>query len=382
MAQQWNIKKKARNKTMASKNEVATQRNISALSWWSNELTNMVAQDYEDCGLVLDEYSKQCAMAAMTNIYQLVKNSGADIRNDVDTSNLREIVGQAASLKLNANAVPRECYFQLRSFKQGNEWKKKVEMGIEGDGNDAILRNFGENVEMVYPVWIVKEGDDFTYPKHKGIEIAPPEWEQRGESEKADKVVYPVKLKDGSMQYLIAERQGVKTNLFAHVRNNLMNETFGILGMKKAKNGEVPRTRYDATDAEKAEIDKRKEPIFEALRKCETVEDMLNCPEARPFISAAWLDTPENMIVRKMRNNAIKKFKKNYDTMAQRSFLQMDETYQQVQEEIEANANAIDFQPAIEEKPETQTMPKVQEKEKESVKVDGEQELPNFMVQD
>lgn len=368
---------------MAGKNEVA-QRNISALSWWSNELTNMVVQDYEDCGLVLDEYSKQCAMSAMSNIFQLVKNSGIDIKN-MDTSNLREIVGQAASLKLNANAVPRECYFQLRSFNAGKDergntiWKKKVEMGIEGDGNDAILRNFGENVEMVYPVWIVKEGDDFTYPKHKGIEITPPEWEQRGESEKADKVVYPVKLKDGSVQYLIAERQGVKTNLFAHVRNNLLNETFGILGTKKTKNGEVPRTRYDATDAEKAEIDKRKESIFEALRKCETVEDMLNCPEARPFISAAWLDTPENMIARKMRNNAIKKFKKNYDTMAQRSFLQMDETYQQVQEEIEQNANSVPFD-AIEEKPEPPTATKAIEKE--PVAAQGEQPLPDFMVQD
>lgn len=353
---------------MAGKNEVA-QRNISALSWWSNELTNMVAQDYEDCGLVLDEYSKQCAMAAMSNIFQLVKNSGIDIKN-MDTSNLREIVGQAASLKLNANAVPRECYFQLRSFKQGNDWKKKVEMGIEGDGNDAILRNFGENVEMVYPVWIVKDGDDFTYPKHKGIEITPPEWEQRGESEKAGKVVYPVKLKDGSMQYLIAERQGVKTNLFAHVRNNLMNETFGLV-----KGGK--KTRYDATEKELEAIAQKKEEIFEALRKCETVEDMLNCPEARPFISAAWLDTPENMIVRKMRNNAIKKFKKNYDTMAQRSFLQMDETYQQVQEEIEANANTIDFQTAIEEKPEPQTEPKATKKEPVTVQV--EQTLPDFM---
>lgn len=359
---------------MATKNEVATQRNISALSWWSNELTNMVAQDYEDCGLVLDEYSKQCAMAAMTNIFQLVKNNGIDIKN-MDTSNLREIVGQAASLKLNANAVPRECYFQLRSFKSGNEWKKKVEMGIEGDGNDAILRNFGENVDMVYPVWIVKEGDDFTYPKHKGIEITPPEWEQRGESEKADKVVYPVKLKDSSMQYLIAERQGVKTNLFAHVRNNLMNETFGLV-----KGGK--KTRHDATDKELEAISQKKEEIFEALRKCETVEDMLACAEARPFISAAWLDTPENMIVRKMRNNAIKKFKKNYNTMAQRSFLQMDETYQQVQEEIEVNANSVEFQPAIEEKSAPPAMPKTQAKEKEPVKVEGEQPLPDFMVQE
>lgn len=370
----------------ATQNQVA-QRNISPLSWWSNELTNMVSQDYADCGLVLDEYSKKCAMAAMTSIFQLVKNSGIDIKT-MDASNLREVVGQAASLKLNANAVPRECYFQLRSFKSGSEWKKKVEMGIEGDGNDAILRNFGENVEMVYPVWIVKEGDDFTYPKHRGIEITPPEWEQKGTSEKVDKVVYPVKLKDGSMQYLIAERQGVNTNLFAHIRNNLMNETFGILGMKKTKNGEVERTRYDATDAEKVEIDKRKELIYEALRKCETVEDMLSCTEAKPYISAAWLDTPENMIVRKMRNNAIKKFKKNYDTMAQRSFLQMDETYQQVQEEIESNSNQEEFAPMqIEEKTQQPTMADLTagKKEKEPVSAKykkSSRETPDFMKQE
>ena len=312
-------------------NTQVAQRNTTALSWWTNELTNMVTQDYEDCGIEIDDYSKKCAMAAMTNIYQLVKNSGVDIKN-IETSNLREIVGQCASLKLNANAVPSECYFQLRKKKIGNNYVQTVEMGIEGDGNDAILRQFGENVETVYPVWIVKEGDNFTYPKHRGIEIVPPEWEQVGASEKVDKVVYPVKLKGGTFQYLIAERQSVKINLFAHVRNNLMNETFGIC-----------ENRYKATDKQLEEIKERKEVIFESLRKCETVEEMLECKEARPYISAAWLDTPESMIVRKMRNNAIKKFKKNYDAMAKRSMLQVDETYQQVQDEIYENANTVDF---------------------------------------
>lgn len=324
-------------------NTQVAQRNTTALSWWTNELTNMVTQDYKDCGIEIDDYSKKCAMAAMTNIYQLVKNSGVDIKN-IETSNLREIVGQCASLKLNANAVPSECYFQLRKKKIGNNYVQTVEMGIEGDGNDAILRQFGENVDTVYPVWIVKEGDNFTYPKHRGIEIVPPEWEQVGASEKVDKVVYPVKLKDGTFQYLIAERQSVKVNLFAHVRNNLMNETFDLLGNKKDKNGkEIPRTRYDATEDELKKIAERKEVIFEALRKCSTVEDMIECKEARPYISAAWLDTPESMIVRKMRNNAIKKFKKNYDAMAKRSMLQVDETYQQVQDEIYENANTVDF---------------------------------------
>lgn len=319
---------------MENNNIMPTEKkNTTMLSWWTTELTNMVAQDYADCGLELDNYSKKCAMAAMTNIFHLIKNSGLDIKN-IEASNLREIVGQCASLKLNANAVPRECYFQMRTKKIGDNYVKTVEMGIEGDGNDALLRNFGEGVDTVYPVWIVKEGDTFIYPRHKGVETTPPEWEENGKSEKADKVVYPVKMKDGSVQYLIAEREGVKVNLFAHVRNNLMNETFGIC-----------KDRYKATDEEKKKIAEKKEEIYEALRECNTLDDMLSCKEARPYISAAWLDTPESMIVRKMRNNAIRKFKKNYDAMAQRSYLQIDETYQQVQEEIEDNANKVDFDP-------------------------------------
>ncbi len=51
---------------------------------------------------------------------------------------------------------------------------------------------------------------------------------------------------------------------------------------------------------------------------------------------------------------------------------------QQVADEIEANANSVPFE-AIEEKPAPPTMPKAQAKEKEPVKVEGEQELPDFM---
>lgn len=325
---------------MADKMEV--QQINTAVSQWTNSITNLVIKDFELCGVPFDEYSKKCSMSAMTSIFQLVKNSDKlkDL-NDLDTSNLREIVGQCASLKLNANAVPRECYFQLRTKYINGKYVNTVEMGIEGDGNDAMLRNFGENVDTVYPCWIVKEGDLFTYPKHKGLKLTAPEWEETGVSNIAIRVVYPVKLKDGTVQFLIAERDGVKTNLFAHVRNNLMNETFDVLKGTNAKG--KPRTRYDATPEEKAEIEARKEKIYTALRACNTVDEMLECEEAKPYISAAWLDTPESMIIRKMRNNAIKKYPKNFDSFAKQSFNQLDETYQQTQEEIAENANSEEF---------------------------------------
>ena len=272
-------------------------------------------------------------MAAVGSIFQLVQNTDKTEMADINTSNLREVVVQCASLKLNANAVPREVYFQLRSKQINGDWKKVVEMGIEGDGNDALLRQFGNEVAKVYPAWIVKEGDDFTYPKRVGIDITPPSWEQKGLSEKVSKVVYPVKLTDGTIEYLISNRESVKTNLIAHIRNNMMNETFGIC-----------KDRYKATAEQKQKIKEKKEEILSEVRECETLDDMLKCSVAQTYISAAWLDTPEQMITRKLRNNAIKKFPKNMNSMANHSLLQLDESYKVAHEEITENENSEPFE--------------------------------------
>ena len=327
---------------MAEKNEVAKKQEFTTgLSQWTNTITELVSRDFEQNGVQYDGYSKQCAMNAMSAIYQLVQNTDKTDMNNLNTSNLRDVVAQCASLKLNANAMPREVFFQLRSKQVNGQWGKMVEMGIEGDGNDAMLRQFGNNVDTVYPVWLVKEGDDFTYPRRRGIDIEPAEWTPKGLSDKTVRVVYPVKLKDGTIEYLIAEREPVRTNLIAHIKNNMLNETFGFVTGKNSKGKD--RTRYDATQEEKAKINAKKEEILSAVRGCETLEDILNCEVAKPFISAAWLDTPEAMIVRKMRNNAIKKFPKNLNSMASSSLLQLDETYKASQEEIAENENSEEF---------------------------------------
>lgn len=316
------------------KKEVAQKQEFTtALSNWTNTITGLVTRDFEQCGVEFDEYSKRCAMSAMSSIFQLVQNTDKAEMSDLNTSNLREIVEQCASLKLNANAVPREVYFQLRSKQINGEWKKVVEMGIEGDGNDALLRQFGNEVAKVHPCWIVKEGDEFTRPKRVGMEITPPSWEQKGLSEKVVAVVYPVQLTNGSIEYLIAERESVKTNLIAHIRNNMMNETFGIC-----------KDRYKATPEQKQQIKAKKEEILSAVRECETLDDMLKCPSAQPYISAAWLDTPEQMITRKLRNNAIKKFPKDMNSMANHSLLQLDEGYKASREEITDNENSEPFE--------------------------------------
>ncbi len=353
------------------KNEVAQQNKFTtSISEWTNNLTDLVTRDFTSCGVDFDEYSKQCAMSAMTSIFQMVKGTDKVTMQNLDTSNLREIVGQCASLKLNANSVPRECYFQLRTKKIGSDYFKVVEMGIEGDGNDALLRQHGVDVDMVYPCWLVKEGDDFTYPTHKGIEVEPPTWNEKGISQTVVRVVYPVKMKDGTVQYLISERASVKNNLFAHVKNTLLNETFGIC-----------KDKYHASDKQKEEIAAKKKEILDALKSCETIEDMCACEKAIPYMSPAWSDNQEAMIVRKMRNNATKKFPKSLNTLAKQSLMQMDETYQTVQAEIQENANSEEFivdqteeQPADGKPIEAEREPEVADAEI----VEGE-DVPDFL---
>mgnify|MGYP004645220871 FL=1 len=326
---------------MAENTQVAEKKAFTtSLSEWSNAMTGLIIEDYKSCGMKMDDYSKECAMEAMTSIYNLVKNdpkiSGM---GNLDTSNLRGIIKRCASLKLNASAYPRECYFQLRSVKVGIDpqtnkdvWQKQVEMGIEGSGYDSLLANYGKDVKQVYPYWVIKEGDVYIPPKHKGLTVTDPEWEEKFLSDKAVRVVYPVKLNDGNTTYLSADRDSVKINLMAHVKQNLMNVTFGICA-----------DRFKANEKQKAEIKAKKEEILNALRACKTVDEMLKCEIARPYISGAWLDTPESMIVRKMCNNATKKYPKNYDPMARQAQMEMDEVYQISKNEIEENANSVDF---------------------------------------
>ena len=318
---------------MAENTQVAEKKEFTtALSRWSNEITGLIAKDYEACGVIFDEYSRKCAMEAVGSIYNLVKNDGKANMNSLDTSNLRGIVENCAGLKLNPSACPRECYFQLRNVKRGNEWVKVVEMGIEGAGYDSLLSHYGKDVAQVYPYWVVKEGDTYIPPKHKGLELTPPEWEEKGQSDKAVLVVYPVKLTDGTVTYLKADRASVKVNLLAHVKQNMMNATFGVC-----------EDRYKATPKQKEEIKAKKDEILNALRACSTVDDMLECEIARQFISGAWLDTPESMIQRKMCNNATRKYPKNYDQMARQAQIELDDTYRQTQDDVAESANSVDF---------------------------------------
>lgn len=323
-------------------NQVATQADFqTGLTKISNTFFPMIEKQLSGNGIDMDHYQKQCVMNAISSINSVLDVKGIKWTDaGLDKNNITQILLTTAALKLNAAASPREVYFQTRNIKMqkdGNDvWMKQVEMGIEGDGNDAILSNFGRGVEEVHQYWLVRSGDHFEYPKYKGIEMTPPEWTPTGKGEVV-RVVYPITKKGGRVEYFIGEREDVVKNLIAHVKNNLMNETFGIA-----------ESRYKATAKQKTEIDAKKKEIIKKVE--EQGLNALDDESLDAYISPAWKDSQsrEAMIIRKMRNNVVKKIPKDFGN----AFVEMtydqaeDESYSRIRKEINENANQeiLDFE--------------------------------------
>lgn len=292
----------------------------------------MITNQLENNNIKLTEYSKSCVANAISAINNVLDTNGIAWGDaSLDTNGITQILLSVAALQLNATANPRECYFQIRNVsvkdKEGKTvWKKKIEFGIEGDGYDALVSRFGRNVKKVYPHWLVKEDDDFKYPRYAGLEVTPPEWQPKGTG-KVVRVVYPILSTDNTVDYYISERADVKKNLIAHISNNMMNETFGVCA-----------DRYKATDAQKTEIAEKKREILNKAKELE-LDALLDSADFDKYISPAWKEeqSRESIIIRKMRNNIVKKIPKNFASSLESEIYNenTDETYKTYNAEYE-----------------------------------------------
>jgi len=299
----------------------------------------LIQRQLDGNGVTMCNYTKQCVLNAIGAINTTLSAKGINWNDPhLDQSNLTDTLMRVASLKLNASASPREIYFQIRNVpvktrgednKEVTVWKKQIEMGIEGDGNDSMLARFGRDVKKVGQFWLIREGDTFEYPQYTGFDVTPPKWVPKGKGE-VIRVVYPVLKTDDTIEFYIAERDDVLKNILAHISNNMMNETFGIC-----------QDRYKATAEQKKQIEEKKAVLLKKAR--ELGLDCLDEPELQKWISPAWTEyqSREAMFIRKMRNNIVKKIPKDFGN----AFVEMvydtstNETAARVHREIAENAN-------------------------------------------
>lgn len=288
-------------------------------------------------GIRMTEYQRTCVINSISSINEMLVKEGLGMR-DIDQSNLTQTLMHVAALQLNATATPREVYFIKRNQKvKGGDAIQVIEMGIEGDGNDAILSRFGRNVKQVHRHWEVREDDGFTYPGYSGLTVTPPSWSPKGTG-KVVRVVYPIEFNDGQVEFYIAEREDVKANLLAHMYNNLMWDNKKV--DKKAKIKEFAETH--------------------------SLDEILDNEEMQTLgnISPAWKEpqSRESMIIRKMRNRIVKKIPKDFsNAYIQQVVDDIEDDFQtrqlnrkevEIIEEIEQNANSevLDPTPPVEEK--------------------------------
>ena len=297
---------------MSTENKVATIAKTQ-LAKVNDTYLPMITDQLENNNITFSEYAKNCVVNAISAINSVLDTSGITWADEqLDKNGITQILLSVASLQLNATANPRECYFQIRnvsykgvdaSGKPATLWKKKIEMGIEGDGFDSLVSRFGRNVKRVYPHWLVREDDDFKYPRYVGLELTPPEWQPKGTG-KVVRVVYPIQSNDNAVDYYISERADVKKNLIAHISNNMMNETFGVCA-----------DRYKATDEQKTEIAAKKKELLAKAKELD-LDAILDSDDFDKYISPAWKEeqSRESMIIRKMRNNVTKKIPKDFSS--------------------------------------------------------------------
>ena len=315
---------------MSTENKVAKTEFKTNLTKVNEAYLPMITNQLENNNITLSEYSKSCVANAISAINNVLDTNGVTWGDaSLDTNGITQILLSVAALQLNSTANPRECYFQIRNVSvkgaDGKQiWKKKIEMGIEGDGFDSMVARFGRNVKKVFPHWLVKEDDEFKYPRYVGVELTPPEWNPKGTG-KVVRVVYPIQATDGTIEYYISERADVKRNLIAHISNNMMNETFGICA-----------DRYKATDSQKQEIAQKKKELLSKAKELD-LDALLDCDEFDKYISPAWKEeqSRESMIIRKMRNNVTKKIPKDFSSsyVSELYNENSDETYKAYNEE-------------------------------------------------
>lgn len=324
----------------------------TALTRVNDTFMPLITSQMQKNNLQMTAYSKECVLHAISAINAVLDKAGIGWNDaNLDKSTISDILIKISSFQLNAAASPREVYFQLRNEKSkgidpetgrsADVWKKKIEMGIEGDGNDSILARFGRGVQRVCQIWKVHENDDFKYPTFNGLDMTPPQWTPKGGG-RIVKIVYPIIMQghDGNSytEFYIAEREDVIHNLLAHMNSNMMQETFGL-----AEN------KYKATADQKAKIEARKRELLTKARSM-GLDDALDDEELQSYISPAWTEfhSRESMIERKMRNNAIKKIPKDFGNgMLETLFEETtDEVYRSTAQEIKqlANSTPIDIQ--------------------------------------
>ena len=296
------VTKTATNNVAKSEAEKNLKLQSTLLSQIENGATSM--------GQPFSPYGKQCVVNAIASLILLCKGKDIDL-SQLDGTMVRLALQNIGYTELNVAAIPSECYFDLRKATVDGKTTYAVSIKPQGAGNEKLVRKYGVGIKEhgLLSAWLVREGDEFVYPSYDGIQLTPPKWIRKvGDDKKVVMVVYPVLKADGTQEYLIATREGIKPNIIAQIRQNT------LYAFKKDKvNPKTGRTWQEPDEEARDAFYEEINTEFEKL----TVDQILDDPRYKEYVNPTYTSggSKEAMIIRKMKNNALKNYPKEYDNI-------------------------------------------------------------------
>lgn len=173
-------------------------------------------------------YQSLCGYNILNQINVALAKEGLNHQSpNVDKESINNAIKYAMFYELNTDNA--EVFVNTRNEKRKaadstDYYVKKIEVKPQYRGHLKIISKFGRDVEHIYPEWIVREGDEFTYQTYKGIDVIPPTWTPKSQDGKVLRVVVPIKRKNGFIDYRVAERESVATNIKAQIKQALITK--------------------------------------------------------------------------------------------------------------------------------------------------------------
>ena len=270
-----------------SQQELTVKTSAKSLMAAQKQYIDSIGKGMESIIGSMSAYQSLCGYNILDHINTLLAKEGLNhLSPKLDKESLNNAIKFAVVYGLNTDN--REVFAIVRNEKRTNPvthkdyWVKKIEVKPQYKGTISMLNRFGRNVKKVYPEWIVREGDEFTYSTYKGIDIVPPTWTPKSADGKVVRVVVPVQYEDGFVDYRIAERESVAVNIKAQIKQALIG---------KDKSAEINELIKDYT--------------LDQLFACEQIKDLIN--------STYTGLSREEMIITKLVLNATKRVGIDYE---------------------------------------------------------------------
>lgn len=292
--------------TKVKKQEVALSGGLAI----QTKLLGELEKANEDFGADFSKYGKTCAINCIAGVVAFCKANGVDM-GKIDPTLLRLQIQNVGFTELNYASIPSEVYIDLRKTTD-SEGKEAFTIAIkpQGAGNEKLVRKYGVGLRKpdgLRNAILIHEGDEFIMPQFNGLEMTPPIYKPqlKNANNKVVAVVYPAIKEDGSVEYLIASRESVKANIIAQIRQNTL---YSFKTSYTGKNGkEYEKVDKEARDKFYDELNKKAEKM--------TLDEMLADEEILKYVNPTYTSggSKEQMILRKMKNNALKNYPKEYD---------------------------------------------------------------------